>query len=304
MNEMIINSKKDNLRVDTYIVEELNDISRSSVQKLIIRGNVAVNEKVIKQNYKVRIGDVIKIIIPDPVKLDVKPEDIDIDIFYEDDDVAIVNKPQGLVVHPAPGNTEGTLVNALLFKLNKLSSINGVIRPGIVHRIDKNTSGLLMIAKNDKAHNCLSAQLKEHTVNRIYYALVEGIIKENKGKIDASIGRSQKDRKKMAVTDKNSKRAVTNFEVLERFKKFTYLKLKLETGRTHQIRVHMKYIGHPVVGDTTYGYKNAKFGLKGQLLHAKTIGFVHPTTRDYMEFNSELPKYFDDILNNIRNMER
>lgn len=301
---MIINSNKNNLRVDTYIVDEITDISRSSVQKLIVKGNVTVNDKVVKQNYKVRIGDIIKITIPDPVQLDVKPEDIDIDIFYEDDDVAIVNKPQGLVVHPAPGNTEGTLVNALLFKLNKLSSINGVIRPGIVHRIDKNTSGLLMIAKNDKAHNCLSKQLKDHTVNRIYYALVEGIIIEDKGKIDASIGRSQKDRKKMAVTSKNSKRAVTNFEIIERFKKFTYVKLKLETGRTHQIRVHMKYIGHPVVGDTIYGYKNAKFGLKGQLLHAKTIGFVHPRTREYIEFNSELPKYFDDILNNIRNMER
>lgn len=304
MNEKIFIANKNNSRIDAYIVEELNDISRSSVQKLIINGNVTVNEKIVKQNYKIKIGDKIHIIIPEPVQLDVKPQDIDIDIFYEDEDVAIVNKPQGLVVHPAPGNADGTLVNALLFKLNKLSSINGVIRPGIVHRIDKNTSGLLMIAKNDKAHNCLSKQLKDHTVNRIYHALVEGHIKVEKGKISASIGRSQKDRKKMTVTDKNSKSAITNFEVIERFKKFTYLKLKLETGRTHQIRVHMKHIGHPVVGDTVYGYKNAKFGLDGQLLHAKTIGFIHPTTCKYMEFNSELPKYFEDILNNIRNMER
>ncbi len=303
MDEITLVVEEENIRIDSYIANKVENMSRNSVQKLIIDNNVTVNNKQIKQNYKVKINDIIKIKIEEPKPLNIEAENIDINIVYEDKDVAVINKPQGMVVHPAPGNMNGTLVNALLFKLNNLSSINGVIRPGIVHRIDKNTSGLLMIAKNDVAHNCLAKQLKDHTITRIYYSLVEGVIKEDKGKIDAPIGRSQNDRKKMTVTNKNSKRAVTNFEVLERFENYTLVKLKLETGRTHQIRVHMKYIGYPVVGDDVYGKRQQQFKLNGQLLHAKIIGFIHPTTNIYMEFDSELPDYFNNILNNLKNME-
>lgn len=303
MDEITLIADEENIRIDLYITNKVNNMSRNSVQRLISENSVTVNNRAVKQNYKLKKNDVIKIKTEEPKPLNIEPEDIEINIVYEDKDVAIINKPQGMVVHPAPGNTSGTLVNALLYKLNDLSSINGIIRPGIVHRIDKNTSGLLMIAKNDMAHNCLARQLKEHTVTRIYYSLVEGRIKEDKGKIDAPIGRSQNDRKKMNVTSRNSKKAVTNFEVLERFENYTLVKLRLETGRTHQIRVHMKYIGFPVVGDNVYGRKNQKFELIGQLLHAKTIGFIHPTTNEYMEFNSELPDYFNKILNDLRNVE-
>jgi 23S rRNA pseudouridine1911/1915/1917 synthase len=274
----------------------LEDMSRNSVQKLIADGRVTVNEKLIKSNYKIKINDVIKIIIPEPELLDVKAENIDINIVYEDNDLAVINKPQGMVVHPAAGHYGGTLVNGLMYHLKDLSSINGVMRPGIVHRLDKNTSGLMLVAKNDKSHNFLAACLKEHSINRIYYALVEGNVKDDVGKVDAPLGRSEKDRKKRAVTTKNSKNAVTNYQVVKRYGKYTLLKLKLETGRTHQIRVHMKYIGHAVVGDDVYGSKLNKFGLEGQLLHSKTVGFIHPTTGEYMEFDSELPEYFQRVL--------
>lgn len=295
-DELIIVSDKENERVDVYISGMFEDMSRNSAQKLIADGNITVNDKIIKANYKIKINDSIRIILPEPEVLDVAAENIPIDIVYEDDDLAVINKPQGMVVHPAPGHYSGTLVNGLMYHLKNLSSINGVMRPGIVHRLDMNTSGLMLVAKNDKAHNFLARCLKEHSINRIYYALVEGNIKDDSGVIDAPLGRSEKDRKKRTVTYKNSKNAVTNFCVVERYGKFTLIKLKLETGRTHQIRVHMKYIGHPVVGDDVYGSKTNKFGLKGQLLHSKSVGFVHPTTGKYMEFESDLPEIFQKVL--------
>jgi len=295
-NETVIVADKNGERIDVYISMSLEDMSRNSVQKLIADGRVTVNEKLIKSNYKIKTNDVIKIIIPEPELLDVKAENIDINIVYEDNDLAVINKPQGMVVHPAAGHYGGTLVNGLMYHLKDLSSINGVMRPGIVHRLDKNTSGLMLVAKNDKSHNFLAACLKEHSINRIYYALVEGNVKDDVGKVDAPLGRSEKDRKKRAVTTKNSKNAVTNYQVVKRYGKYTLLKLKLETGRTHQIRVHMKYIGHAVVGGDVYGSKLNKFGLEGQLLHSKTVGFIHPTTGEYMEFDSELPEYFQRVL--------
>lgn len=295
-DETVIVADKDGERIDVYISATLEDMSRNSVQKLIVDGRVTVNEKIVRSNYKTKINDEIKIIIPEPELLDVKAENIDLCIVYEDDDLAVINKPQGMVVHPAAGHYGGTLVNGLMYHLKNLSSINGVMRPGIVHRLDKNTSGLMLVAKNDKSHNFLANCLKEHSINRIYYALVEGNVKDDIGKVDAPLGRSEKDRKKRAVTTKNSKVAVTNYQVVKRYGRYTLLKLKLETGRTHQIRVHMKYIGHAVVGDDVYGSKTNKFGLEGQLLHSKSVGFIHPTTREYMEFDSELPEYFQRVL--------
>ncbi len=294
--EFILISDSENQRIDVFIAQKLSDISRNSVQKLIGEGNVTVNEKKVKANYKLKIGDIIKVIIPPPEILDVEAENIPLSIVYEDDDLAVINKPQGMVVHPAAGHYSGTMVNGLMYHLKNLSTINGVMRPGIVHRLDKNTSGLMLVAKNDKSHNFLAKCLKEHSINRIYYALVEGNIKEDDGEINAPLGRSDKDRKKRTVTTKNSKLAITNYWVVSRFSKYTLLKLKLKTGRTHQIRVHMKYIGHPVVGDDVYGSKINKFGLEGQLLHSKILGFVHPTTSEYMEFESELPDYFLRVL--------
>lgn len=288
-------------RIDAYLAQELDEISRSFVQKLIKQGLVKVNDRVIKSKYIVTNGDLIKVNLPEPRQLEVHPENIPIGIIYEDRDVAIVNKPQGMVVHPAPGNYTGTLVNALLYHLENLSSINGIIRPGIVHRIDKDTSGLLMTAKTNLAHIELSKQLKEHSITRKYYTIVEGNIREDKGVIRAPIGRHPVDRKKMAVTEKHSKEAVTHFKVLERFTKYTLLEVQLETGRTHQIRVHMSYIKHPVVGDPVYGSRKQEFNLKGQLLHAKVIGFIHPRINKYLEFNSELPEHFDKVLTNLRN---
>lgn len=283
-------------RIDSFLAEELDEISRSYIQKIIKKGLVKVNGKSVKPKYNIQEGDNIIVELPKPKKLEVKAEDIDIEILYEDEDVAVVYKPRGMVVHPAPGNYTGTLVNALLYNLESLSSINGVIRPGIVHRIDKDTTGLLMIAKTNLAHISLSEQLKKHTITRKYYALVEGNIKENMGTINAPIGRNPKDRKKMAVTRDNSKKAITHFNVIERFKNNTLIEAELETGRTHQIRVHMAYINHPVVGDPTYGFKKQKFNLNGQLLHAKIIGFEHPRTEKYLEFNSNLPEDFLRVL--------
>ncbi|MGD9567135.1 MAG: RluA family pseudouridine synthase [Sedimentibacter sp.] len=300
-DEILIVCDKDDERIDVYVSSKLPDMSRSSVQKLITEGNITVNDKKIKSNYKVKLNDLILVMLPEPEVLNIAAENIPIDIIYEDDDLAVINKPQGMVVHPAPGHYSGTLVNALMFHLKNLSSINGVMRPGIVHRLDMNTSGLMLVAKNDKSHNFLAKCLKEHSINRIYYALVEGNIKDDSGIIDAPLGRSDKDRKKRTVTYKNSKNAVTNYWVVERFGKFTLIKLKLETGRTHQIRVHMKYIGHPVVGDEVYGRKSNKFNLTGQLLHSKSVGFVHPSTGEYMEFDSSLPDYFIKVLNIVRN---
>lgn len=296
----IIVGEDDGERIDYYLANELDEVSRSYIQKLIKEEFIKVNSKEVKAKYLVKQGDEIVVTLPKPKKLDIKAEKLPIDIVYEDDDVAVINKPQGMVVHPAPGNYSGTLVNALLYQLNSLSDINGVIRPGIVHRIDKDTSGLLMIAKNNLSHKELSKQLKEHSITRRYHTLVYGNFKEDKGTIDAPIGRHPIDRKKMAIVERNGKEAVTHFKVLERFNEYTLVEAKLETGRTHQIRVHMSYIKHPVVGDPVYGVKKERFNLKGQLLHAKILGFIHPTKREYMEFNSELPSYFVRILEILR----
>jgi len=288
-------------RIDVFLAEKIDGYSRSYLKKVIEDKLVTVCGEVKKANYKLKLGDKIKVLMPSPVNLEIKPEDIDIDVIYEDDVLLVVNKPQGMVVHPAHGNYSGTLVNALLKRCHGLSGINGVIRPGIVHRIDKNTSGVIVVAKTNEAHLDLSQQLKNHTIERKYIALLEGRLKEEAGTIDAPIGRDPLNRKKMAVTSKNSKNAVTHYRVLELFKSNTLIEAKLETGRTHQIRVHMAYIGHPVVGDTVYGYKKQRFKLQGQLLHAALLGFVHPVTKKYMEFTAPLPDHFKKILNTLRN---
>jgi len=286
-------------RLDKFISNQYQKYSRSNIQKLIKENNVKVNDLDEKKKYILKNGDEVKVFFPEPKKLKIKAEDIDIDIIFEDEYLAIVNKQRGLVVHPAPGNREGTLVNGLLNKLDKLSSINGVIRPGIVHRIDKDTTGLLLIAKNNLAHLELSKEIKKHKTKREYTALVHGVIPNNKGKIIFPIGRDPKNRKKMAVVSHNGKKAVTHFEIIERYKDYTYLKLNLETGRTHQIRVHMSHIGYPVVGDLTYGRKRNEFKVEGQLLHAKTIGFNHPKTNEYIEFTENEPEDFLAILDTL-----
>lgn len=295
-----INIEDDNKRIDTFLSENLQDISRSRIQKLIEEEKILVNNKKINKNYKLKVNDEISVSIEEPKEIDILPEDIPLDIVYEDDDVILINKPQDMVVHPANGHYSHTLVNALMYHCkDNLSGINGVMRPGIVHRIDKDTSGILIVAKNDKAHQSLASQLENHSMTRVYYAIVYNNLKEDKGTIDAPIGRHPIDRKKMAVTEKNSKRAVTHYEVIKRFKKFTFIKLKLETGRTHQIRVHMAYIGNPLLGDTIYGKQKQPYKLLGQVLHAKVLGFIHPTTKKYMEFETPLPKYFEALLNKL-----
>lgn len=288
------------LRIDKYLSTIIEGKSRSFIQGLIDSGSVLVNNKEIKSNYKLRNQDEIIVIMPEPIELDVEPENIDLNIVYEDEDVIVLNKPQGVVVHPAPGNYSGTLVNGLLYHCKDLSGINGVIRPGIVHRIDKDTSGILVIAKNDDAHNQLAKQFKDHSIKREYYALVEGKFSKLEGTVDKPIGRNKKDRLKMAIVE-DGKRAVTHYNILEQYNNGTALvKCTLETGRTHQIRVHMASIGHPLVGDPLYGNKKQKFKLKGQVLHAKTLGFIHPRSNEYIEFDSELPKYYLELLENIR----
>lgn len=288
-------------RIDSYISVNIDDCSRSSVAKLIADGKVLVNNKTTAKSYKVALNDAITVVIDDPVDTDIVPQNIPLDIVYEDNDLLVVNKPKGMVVHPSVGNYTDTLVNALMYHCkNSLSGINGVLRPGIVHRIDKNTSGLLIVAKNDNAHRLIAEQIKEHSFTREYVAVVYGNIKDDSGKIDAPIGRHPIERKRMCVTDKNSKNAVTHYQVLERFGDFTYIKCRLETGRTHQIRVHMAYINHPIAGDDVYGPKKVITSLNGQCLHAKTIGFIHPSTGEYMEFSSDVPDVFGDFLEKIR----
>ena len=285
-------------RIDKWVSERNCDISRSMLQKLISEQKITVNGKFAAKSYLVKTGDIIEIDVPEPVELDVVPENIPVEIVYQDEHLLVVNKPKGMVVHPAAGNYSGTLVNALLYHCKgQLSSINGVIRPGIVHRIDKNTSGLLIVAKTDKAHVGLAEQIKEHTFTREYHAVVCGRLKNPTGIIEAPIGRHPVDRKRMCVTEKNSKEAKTEYTVLEEFNNYSYVKLKLFTGRTHQIRVHMSYIGHPVFGDDVYG-KPSKY-CEGQCLHAKKIGFVHPIDKKYYEFDSELPDYFKFVLNKL-----
>lgn len=286
------------MRIDKLLSACGEEISRSLAQKLIENGSVTVNGKTVSKSCTINAGDEITAVIPEPQTLDVLPENIPLDIIYEDDYLLVVNKPKGMVVHPAAGNYTGTLVNALMYHCgNRLSSINGVIRPGIVHRIDKNTSGLLIVAKTDAAHTGLAAQIKEHSFTREYRAVICGKLPEKEGTVNAPIGRHPTDRKKMTVTEKNSKHAVTHYTILEEYEKYSFIKLRLETGRTHQIRVHMSYIGHPVLGDDVYG-KPFK-GIDGQCLHAGKIGFVHPITYEYMEFESELPQYFCDVLRKI-----
>lgn len=295
-----VDEQDEGLRIDKYLSNIFKDKSRSFIQGLIEKENVKVNSKSLKSNYKLKKSDEIEIMIPEPEILSVEAENIPIDIVYEDEDVIVVNKAQGMVVHPAPGNYNGTLVNALLYHCKDLSSINGVIRPGIVHRIDKDTSGILVIAKNDDAHNKLSEQLKDHSMKREYYALIEGRLKNNDGTIDKPLGRCKKDRLKIGIIE-DGKRAVTHYEVVERYNGYTLVKCVLETGRTHQIRVHMASIGFPLVGDPLYGFKRQKFKLEGQVLHARTLGFIHPRTGEYMEFTSELPQYFCDLINKLKN---
>ena len=297
--ELLVTNEFENTRVDKFISDNCEELTRSSVQKLIESNCVFVNKKSVSKNYKLKVNDFVEFDIPEPTLLEAVPQNIPVDIVYEDDDLLIVNKPKGMVVHPAAGNPDGTLVNALLYHCEgKLSSINGVIRPGIVHRIDKLTSGLLIVCKNDVSHNFIAEQIKEHSFTREYFAINCGRFKEYKGTIDAPIGRDKFDRKKMCVTQQNSKNAVTHYEVLEEFSGYTLTKFTLETGRTHQIRVHSAYVGHPVLGDDVYG--KAFKGIEGQCLHAKKVGFIHPTTKEYMEFDSELPEYFNIILNKIK----
>ncbi len=298
MEEIFLVSEDEGVRIDTYLSDMIDGISRSFAQNLVQDGKVTVNDKTVKKNYKVNIGDRILVLVPEPESLEVTPEDIPLDILYEDDDVIVVNKPQGMVVHPAAGNLSGTLVNALLFHSgNSLSAINGVIRPGIVHRIDKDTSGLLVVAKNNKAHLHLQEQLKEKKANRRYLALVLGNVKEE-GTVNKPIARSPSDRKKMAVV-MGGREAVTHYRPLKHYRGYTLLECVLETGRTHQIRVHMASIGHPIAGDKLYGAKNDKTKSAGQLLLAKTLGFIHPTTNEYMEFSCEIPDWYENILSKL-----
>lgn len=318
MQTVMITAEKEDVgkRLDAYITEALVEFSgnvsesddeplyipetsRSCVQKLIEKGDITVFGKTVKSNYKVRFGDSVQIVFNDPAEVDILAEDIPIDIVYEDKHIVVVNKKRGMVVHPAPGNYSGTLVNALMYHCVELSDINGEKRPGIVHRIDKDTTGLLVVAKNNIAHHSLAEQIKVHDVARTYYAVVEGVIKENSGTVDAPVGRHQQDRKKMCVNVKNGKNAVTHFTVLERFEKCTFVECRLETGRTHQIRVHMAYIGHPVTGDPVYGIKNQR-GMTGQALHAGRIEFLHPAENKNVVFEAPLPDDFEELLRKLR----
>lgn len=288
-------------RADKYISDNIAELTRSAVQNLITQGNVLADGKAVAKNYKLRGGEILSVEIPEPQPLDAQPEDIPLDIVYEDDDLLVVNKAKGMVVHPAHGNHSGTLVNALLHHCgDSLSGINGVIRPGIVHRIDKNTSGLLIVAKNDAAHLGLAEQIKVHSFTREYEAVATGFFKETEGTIDAPIGRHKTDRKKMCVTTENSRNAVTHYSVIKQYGGYAHLRLRLETGRTHQIRVHLAYLGHSVLGDDVYG--KAYKGIDGQCLHARKIGFIHPSTKEYMEFSSELPEYFQAVLRKLEKM--
>lgn len=300
MDIYIVEAQDANRRIDLFLNDEIEDISRSALHKLIEKGNITVNKKIVSKSYKLRTGDIIDVNIPPAEAVEIEAENIPLEILYEDNDLIVVNKPQGMVVHPAPGHYTGTLVNALMYHCGeKLSGINGELRPGIVHRIDKDTSGVLVMAKSDTAHRGLSAQLAEHSMKRIYNALVYNGFDNNEGTISTNIGRSQNDRKKMAVV-KDGRNAVTHYKVLERLGRFTLVELRLETGRTHQIRVHMSHIGHPLLGDPVYGPKKQAFSTDGQILHAKVLGFIHPVTGEYMEFETELPLYFTRILDMLR----
>lgn len=295
IEQFLVKKEFEDIRLDLFIVENLRDKSRSFVKKLSDDKRIMVNDELKKVNYKVKYGDIVKVWLPKDEGIYLEKEDMDLKILYEDEDIIVINKPQGMVVHPGVGNTNGTLVNGLLAHSKSLSNINGEERPGIVHRIDKNTSGILVVAKTNIAHENLAKQLKDHSMLRVYMALTEGVIKEDMGTIDKSLGRNPSNRIKFAVVEQG-KVAVTHYNVLKRYNNNSLIECRLETGRTHQIRVHMSYIGHPIVGDPLYGYKRQKFKLKGQMLHAKKLGFIHPIKGEYMEFNSELPEDFKKIL--------
>lgn len=304
MNEVVfeIVPEMEDERIDKCISNYMEALSRSYIQKVIKEGNVFVNELAVRANYRVKADDRVRFLIPDSVEPDIPAQDIPLDILYEDSDLLIVNKPKNMVVHPAPGHYEGTLVNAVLYHCKgELSGINGVLRPGIVHRIDKDTTGSIIVCKNDAAHNAIAALLKTHDITRKYRAIVFGNMKNEQGTVDAAIGRHHSDRKKMAVNEKNGKRAVTHYRVLEHFDQYTYIECQLETGRTHQIRVHMASIGYPLLGDTVYTSRKAPFYLEGQVLHAMTIGFVHPRSGQYIEVEAPLPEYFEKLLKLLRN---
>ena len=303
MDKIIFQVEKENagIRIDKYLSDNMEDISRSYLQKLLKEKSITVNEKEIKANYKVQEGDVVSVSVPEPEEPDILPEEIPLDILYEDDSLMVVNKPKDMVVHPSAGHLSGTLVNAVLFHCKgNLSGINGIMRPGIVHRIDKDTTGALLICKTDTCHRILAEQLKVHSITRKYRAVVQGNLKDDEGTIEGPVGRHPADRKKMAINYKNGKEAVTHYRVLERFGNATYIECQLETGRTHQIRVHMASIGHPLLGDTTYGSAKNPYHLQGQALHAMVIGFLHPVTNTYMEFTAPLPEYFLKLLEKLR----
>lgn len=289
------------LRIDRYLSSSLKELSRSYLQKLLKDGGVSVNGKTVKSNYKVCTGDRIVLEVPEAVEPDIEAEQMELDILYEDADILFINKPKGMVVHPAAGHYTGTLVNGLMHHCRgELSGINGVMRPGIVHRIDMDTTGVLIVCKNDKAHSAVAEQLKVHSITRTYYAIVHGVLKDEAGTVHAPIGRHPADRKKMSINEKNGKDAITHYRVLRRFRRFTYVECRLETGRTHQIRVHMASIGHPLLGDQVYGPAKCPFGgLEGQTLHAGVLGIVHPTTGEYMEFHAPLPEYFEALLKKL-----
>ena len=290
----------DGIRIDRYLSEYYTDFSRSYLQKLLKDGGVLVDGKIVKSNYKVSSGERILMEIPEAVEPKILPEEIALDILYEDADIILVNKPKGMVVHPAAGHDSGTLVNALLAHCGDLSGINGVLRPGIVHRIDRDTTGVLVACKNDTAHNAIAEQLKVHSITRVYFAIVHGRISEDEGTIDAPIGRHPTDRKKMSINEKNGKPAVTHYHVLQRSERFTYLECRLETGRTHQIRVHMASAGHPLLGDSVYGPAHCPYpGLQGQTLHAGILGLIHPRTGEYLEVQAPLPQYFMELLQKL-----
>ena len=299
--EFSVDGSENGIRIDRYLSEKNAELSRSYLQKLLKEQGITVNGREVKANYKVQAGDEIRISLPDLSEPDILPEDIPLDILYEDEDVMVVNKPKGMVVHPSAGHTSGTLVNAILFHCQgNLSGINGVMRPGIVHRIDKDTTGALLICKNDVAHRDLAEQLKEHSIKRRYRAIVSGNLKDDEGTVEGPIGRHPVDRKKMAINYKNGKEAITHYKVLERFGNATYIECRLETGRTYQIRVHMTSIGHPLLGDEVYGSGKNPYHLQGQALHAMVLGFVHPRTGEYLEFTAPLPEYFTNLLEKLR----
>lgn len=300
--KFLINEEWEGLRIDKYLSSNLDFLSRSYIQKMIQEQNVSVNGKIVKANYNLKEDDEIEFQLPPNVEPDIVAEDIPLDVLYEDDDVIVVNKPKGMVVHPAAGHYSGTLVNALMHHCkDSLSGINGVMRPGIVHRIDKDTTGSLIICKNDASHEIIAAQLKEHSIVRKYRAICMGIIKEDDLTINAPIGRHPIERKKMAINEKNGKSAITHVKVLKRLKNATYIECRLETGRTHQIRVHLSSIGHPLLGDELYGDTKNKYKLQGQTLHAHILGFIHPKTKEYIETTAEIPSYFEKLLKNLEN---